>query len=54
MPVYEYICKVCKKSFEVFRAVAQHEKKAETCPKCRSRKIERHWSSVFVETSKKS
>jgi putative FmdB family regulatory protein len=53
MPVYEYICLDCHKTFEVVRPISQGTKKA-TCPRCDSKKVERHWSSVFVETSKKS
>jgi len=54
MPVYEYVCAKCKKAFEVVKPITQYAKKAVVCPKCRSRKVERRWSSVFVETSRKS
>jgi putative FmdB family regulatory protein len=53
MPVYEYICKDCKKKFEVLRAI-KDPRTGVACPKCRSRKVERHWTSVFVETARKS
>ena len=46
MPVYEYICKDCKKEFVVRTKVA--------CPKCRSLNVDRHWTSVFVETARKT
>jgi putative FmdB family regulatory protein len=54
MPVYEYICLECKKEFEVVERIAEHGDKRARCPRCRSTRVERHWSSVFVETSKKS
>jgi len=53
MPVYEYICKDCKKGFEVLRAIKDPRTKI-ACPKCQSRKVERHFTSVFVETAHKS
>lgn len=54
MPVYEYICQKCKKSFEVVRLIKENGRKGATCPKCASKKVERLWSSVFVETSRKA
>jgi len=53
MPVYEYICKDCKKEFEVLRAI-KDPRTGVACPKCKSQKVERHWTSVFVETTRKS
>ncbi len=54
MPVYEYRCRECKKTFEVVQTITKHDPKSIRCPKCEGRNVERHWSSVFVETSKKS
>lgn len=54
MPVYEYVCLDCKKTFEITKPIAKFEPKTVACPKCHSRNVERHWSSVFVETAKKS
>ena len=53
MPVYEYICKDCKKEFEVLRAIKDPRTKV-ACPKCRSLNVDRHFTSVFVETAHKS
>ena len=53
MPVYEYVCLDCKKKFSEIKPVSAYER-AVRCPKCNSKKVERRWSSVFVETSKKS
>ncbi len=55
MPVYEYICQDCRKRFEIVETVARHETKhVVRCPKCSSKQVERCWSSVYVETAKKS
>jgi putative FmdB family regulatory protein len=54
MPVYEYVCPGCRKTFEVVRPITEYGKKAVACPKCRSKKVKRRWSSVSVQTSTKS
>ena len=53
MPVYEYVCLDCKKKFSEMKPVSAYDQAAK-CPKCGSKKVERRWSSVFVETSSKS
>jgi putative FmdB family regulatory protein len=54
MPIYEYVCQKCKKSFELVRRIKEDGREAATCPKCASKKVERRWSRVSVETSRKS
>ena len=54
MPVYEYLCRKCGKSFERVETVKEHESAKVHCPECKSKKVERRWSSVFAVTSKKS
>ncbi len=54
MPVYEYTCRECKKTFEQVRPITEAPPKRIKCPKCGSTKVERVWSAVYVETSKKS
>ena len=54
MPVYEYVCQNCKKKFSETLPLAEYDPKAIRCPKCKSENVERRWSSVYVETSKKS
>ena len=54
MPVYEYACVACKKKFSETKPVSDYDPKAVRCPKCKSRKVERRWSTVNVETSRKS
>ncbi len=54
MPTYEYRCVECKKPFEIVRPISEVKRKVVKCPKCESKKVERRWSSVFVETTRKS
>ena len=54
MPVYEFTCRKCNKPFEVVRSIARYDPKKVRCPSCRSRRVERRWTSVFAVTSKKS
>ena len=54
MPIYEYVCQKCKKRFELVRRIKEVGRKAAACPKCASKKVERRWSRVSVETSRKS
>ena len=54
MPIYEYRCVNCKKPFEILRTITEGKRKAVKCPKCESKKVERRWSSISVETSSKS
>lgn len=54
MPIYEYLCADCKKPFEIVRPIKDSERKNVKCPKCESRKVERRFTSVFVETSRKN
>ncbi len=54
MPIYEYVCLDCKKEFSEVKPISAYKPKTVKCPKCNSKKTERRWSEVFVETSKKS
>ena len=54
MPLYEFRCLECRKHFEVVRPIDEYDEKNVECTKCGSKSVEREWSSVFVETSKKS
>ena len=54
MPVYEYVCLNCRKKFSERKPISAYNPKAVKCPKCRSKRVERRWSSINVETSKKS
>jgi putative FmdB family regulatory protein len=54
MPTYEYRCANCRKTFTKEASIAEHEAKPPTCPKCGSQQVVRSFSTVYVQTSKKS
>ena len=54
MPTYDYLCKQCKKKFNLTMSLAQYEKARPACPKCKSRKVEQRIAEFFAVTSKKS
>jgi putative FmdB family regulatory protein len=54
MARYDFVCRECRKKFEISVSIGDYNPKKIACPKCGSKKVERVWSPVFVETSKKS
>lgn len=54
MPVYDYFCKDCKKSFEQTLTLREHDGKKIECPHCGSNKVEQEAASFYAVTSKKS
>jgi putative FmdB family regulatory protein len=54
MPVYEYVCRDCEKTFEMRRPMAEATAANVKCPSCGSARIDRMYSSVYAKTSKKS
>ncbi len=54
MPIYEYVCLDCKKEFSEVKPISGYDPKKAKCPKCASKKVERRFTSVFVDTSSKS
>ncbi len=54
MPVYEFTCRDCQKTFEIVRPVSESSSVNVTCTHCGSAKVERIWSAVYAVTSKKS
>jgi len=55
MPIYEFFCKECKNEFEVF-VKSKEEVNNITCPKCKSKNIERLMSIInaIVDTGSSS
>jgi len=53
MPVYDYICHDCNKTFEEVLTLQEHEKTV-TCPHCGSKKVEQEVAAFFAVTGKKS
>jgi putative FmdB family regulatory protein len=54
MPVYQFSCKGCNKSFQVTKSLQEYEKGKVACPKCGSKKVEQRVAAFFAVTSKKS
>ena len=54
MPTYEYHCSDCGETFTRREHVSEHAERAPACPKCGSNRVEQHFGSVFVKTSRKS
>ncbi|PYS40482.1 MAG: zinc ribbon domain-containing protein [Acidobacteria bacterium] len=54
MPVYEFKCLDCGKTFTLPLAVKDFEKNNYECPSCKKKNLEEQFSSVNVVTSKKS
>jgi putative FmdB family regulatory protein len=54
MPVYDYLCKDCKKTFERVLTLHEHESEQMRCPKCGGRNIEQQAAAFYAVTSKKS
>jgi putative FmdB family regulatory protein len=53
MPVYDYVCNDCHKSFETVLTLTEHEKEIR-CPHCGSKNVEQEAAAFFAVTSKKS
>jgi putative FmdB family regulatory protein len=54
MPLYDYVCKSCQKTFEIALTLKEHEQERVECPKCGSKKVEQEPATFFAVTSKKS
>jgi putative FmdB family regulatory protein len=54
MPVYEYVCRDCEKTFEMKRPMTEGVATDVKCPSCGGARIDRIYSSVYAKTSKKS
>jgi putative FmdB family regulatory protein len=54
MPVYEFRCLDCKKTFTLPLTLSEFEKGKYKCPHCQGKKLEEQFKSVNVVTSKKS
>ncbi|MGA7927891.1 MAG: zinc ribbon domain-containing protein [Candidatus Sulfotelmatobacter sp.] len=53
MPVYDYVCNDCHKTFERILTLKEHEVEAK-CPKCGSKNVEQEVTAFYAVTGKKS
>ena len=54
MPTYEYECRTCHERFTVHERISAHQAGSVTCPKCRSREVDRVMSGFYARTPRKS
>jgi putative FmdB family regulatory protein len=54
MPVYDYICHDCNKTFETVLTLDEHDQEKVKCPHCGSRNVEQEATAFFAVTSRKS
>ena len=57
MPIYEFLCQQCGKSFVFSSSMSEYERKRTEgfqCPECGSWEVVRQMSSVQGKTTKKS
>jgi len=54
MPVYDYICQDCHRSFELTLTLKTHDTEKVKCPKCGSTNVMQEATEFFAVTGKKS
>jgi len=54
MPVYEFQCKDCNETFEVKCSLEEYSKLKPSCPKCKSKNVERKISIFYAHTESKT
>ena len=54
MPVYDYICNDCRKTFERVLTLHEHDSQTLRCPGCGSKNIEQQAAAFYAVTSRKS
>ena len=54
MPVYDYLCHDCDKSFEQVLSLNEHDQQEIRCPRCGSKNVEQEAAAFFAVTSRKS
>ncbi len=54
MPVYEYYCDTCAKTFTLTMSIAEHDQGGVACPLCKGTSVAQRYTTFFAKTSKKS
>ncbi len=55
MPLYDYECKDCKKTFTVVMSFKDYDSKPEIkCPDCKKGNVEKKFTAFFAKTDRKS
>jgi putative FmdB family regulatory protein len=54
MPLYEYVCRKCHKTFSEVLTIKEHETKKVDCPKCQGTDLGKVIESFFAKTESKT
>lgn len=54
MPLYEYVCRQCRKKFSEVLTIKQHDTKKIQCPKCKSHDVEHVIEPFVAKTASKT
>lgn len=55
MPVYEYVCKDCKRDFTIFLSIKEFDAKPKIkCSHCQSDNVQKKVTGFYAKTSSKS
>lgn len=54
MPLYEYKCEDCKKTFSLVLSLKEHESGKVKCPECGSKKITQLIMPFYAKTESKT
>ena len=54
MPVYDYVCLDCHKTFELVLSLTEHDNEVPKCPACGSMNVEQEATAFFAVSSRKS
>lgn len=54
MPIYQYRCQKCAKTFDREEPISEHDGAHPRCPECGSDQIEQVLTPFFARTAKKS
>ncbi len=54
MPMYEYYCRKCDKTFTLRMSISSHDTEQVRCPSCKETNVEQVMAAFVAMTSKKS
>ncbi len=54
MPVYDYQCLKCTKTFSITESMSSHGTRKHRCPACQSTRVQQVIAPFFAQTAKKS
>lgn len=54
MPLYEYVCKKCRRKFSEVLSIREHDTKKIECPGCKGTELEKVIEPFFARTASKT